>query len=183
MPQKTLDALFIDELKDLYDAEKQLTKALPKLAKGAENEELREAFESHLEETKGHVERLEQIFKQLEKPARGKKCKAMEGLVEEGADMLDEDAVPAALDAGLICAAQKVEHYEIASYGTLIAWSQVLGYDDAVSLLEETLAEEKAADEKLTEIAEGLNHEAEEDEEDEEEEEGETDEVEEEAEA
>ncbi len=161
MKLKNLEDLFVDELKDIYDAEKQLTKALPKMAKAVESEELREAFEQHLEETKGQVERLEEVFRLLEKPARGKKCKAMEGLLEEGADLLDEDAETAVLEAGLICAAQKVEHYEIATYGTLARWASDLGQDEAAKLLEETLTEEKSTDERLTEIAAQINREAE----------------------
>lgn len=161
MAMKTLEDLFLDELKDLFDAEKRLVKALPKMAKGAESEELREAIESHLEETKNHVARLEEVFGHLDKAAKGKTCKAMVGLIEEGSDLLEEDATPAVLDAGLICAAQKVEHYEIASYGTLRTWSELLGYEQITALLDETLEEEKAADEKLTEIAGSLNLEAE----------------------
>jgi ferritin-like metal-binding protein YciE len=161
MPMNTLEDLFLDELKDIYDAEKRITKALPKMAKSASTEDLREAFESHLEETEQHVQRLEQIFKLLEKPVRGKKCEAMEGLIEEGKELMEEDADEAVLDAGLICAAQKVEHYEIASYGTLVTWSKILGYSRATKLLEETLAEEKAADEKLTAVAGEINFEAE----------------------
>lgn len=160
MSLQTLEDLFLDELKDIYDAEKQLTKALPKMAKAAESDELREAFENHLEETKGQIERLEEVFKLINKTPRGKKCKAMAGLTEEGKELMEEDAEESVLDAGLICAAQKVEHYEIATYGTLIAWSRTLGYDDAIALLEETLEQEKAADEKLSEIAGELNFEA-----------------------
>lgn len=139
-------------------------KALPKMAKAAGTEELREAFESHLEETEGQVERLEQVFKQLEKPARGKKCAAMEGLIEEGKELMEEDASEPVLDAGLICAAQKVEHYEIAAYGSLVAWSKILGYNKVTKLLEATLAEEKATDDKLTQLSESINFEAEEEE-------------------
>jgi ferritin-like metal-binding protein YciE len=157
-----LDDLFLDELKDIFDAEKRLLKALPKMAKAASTDGLRQAFTSHLEETQGQVERLEQIFKHLEKPARGKKCQAMEGLIEEGKELMEQDATPAVLDAGLICAAQKVEHYEIAAYGTLATWSKTLGYEKVSRLLAETLAEEKAADEKLTELAADINFEAEE---------------------
>ena len=158
---KSLADLFINELKDIYDAERQLTKALPKMAKNASNEQLQEAFQSHLEETQGQIERLEEVFKMIERPVRGKKCKAMVGLTEEGKELMDENAEPEVLDAGLICAAQKVEHYEIAAYGTLIEWARVLGYDSAVGLLEQTLQQEKAADEKLTSIASELNHRAE----------------------
>ena len=141
---------FVQELKDIYDAEKQLVKALPKLARAAEHEELKAAFESHLEETEEHIRRLEQVFKAMDEPVKGKKCKAMQGLIEEGADLIDEEEG----DAALICAAQKVEHYEIASYGSLEAWARLLGEEEAAGLLEQTLDEEKAADEKLTEIAE-----------------------------
>src|SRR2546423_14020498 len=141
---------FVEELKDLYDAEKQLLKALPKMAKAAQEEELKEAFDSHLEETKEHVRRLEQVFKIMDEPVKGKKCKAMQGLVEEGEDLIEEEEG----DAALICAAQKGEHYEIASYGSLESWARLMEQEDAANLLEETLEEEKAADEKLTEIAE-----------------------------
>lgn len=160
MRLNTLDDLFMDELKDIYDAEKRITKALPKMAKAADSDDLKEALESHLEETQEQVERLEQIFRHLEKPARGKKCQAMEGLIEEGKDLMEEDADPPVADAGLICAAQKVEHYEIAAYGTLITWAKILGYEKVTALLEKTLAEEKAADDKLTGIAQEINFEA-----------------------
>lgn len=159
MTAKTLEDLFVEELKDVYDAEKRLTKALPKLAKAAANDKLREAFESHLEETKEQVNRIEKIFEEMGKKARGKKCPAMVGLVEEGAEMIEDgkkmDA--ALLDAGLICAAQKVEHYEIATYGTLATWAEMLGLSTASDLLAQTLAEEKAADEKLTAVASEIN--------------------------
>src|SRR5579872_165286 len=151
---KTLDDLFVHGLKDIYSAEKQLVKALPKMAKAASSEKLRAGFEEHLEQTRGHVERLETIFKALDASTRGVKCAAMEGLVEEGAEMIGEDAEPAVRDAGLIAAAQKVEHYEIASYGTLAAFAELLGHSDAVELLRQTLAEEKETDEKLTQLAE-----------------------------
>ena len=141
---------FIEELKDLYDAEKQITKALPKMAKAAEHDELREAFETHLEETENQIERLEKVFELFDETPKGKKCKAMEGLVAEGKELIEEEEG----DAALICAAQKVEHYEIASYGSLISWARLLGEDEAADLLEETLAEEEQADEKLTDIAE-----------------------------
>ena len=145
------------ELKDLYSAEKQLTKALPKMAKAATNEDLKEAFESHLEETEGQIERLEQIFKQLDiSYARVEKCKAMEGLVEEGKKIMEEGLEPDVLDAALICAAQKVEHYEIAGYGCARTFAQLLGHDDIANLLQETLDEEGKADKKLTEIAESV---------------------------
>jgi ferritin-like metal-binding protein YciE len=158
---------FVEELKDLYDAEKQLLKALPKMAKAAENEELKAAFEQHEEETQTHVERLERVFEAFGETAKGKKCKAMQGLIEEAQDLIKEDEG----DAALICAAQKVEHYEIASYGSLRAWAELLEENDALDLLEETLEEEKATDEKLTEIAETAANPEEEAEEGEEEEE------------
>lgn len=159
---KTLDELFLHLLKDIYNAEKQLVKALPKMAKAAASDKLMAGFEEHLDQTEGHVERLETIFKSLGVPARGTKCAAMEGLVEEGSEMIDEDAEPAVKDAGLIAAAQKVEHYEIATYGTLVAFAELLGHADAVELLQQTLDEEKATDEKLTQLAESeINLEAE----------------------
>lgn len=161
MPLRTLDDLFMDELKDIFDAEKRIVKALPKMAKSASTDELRDAFENHLEETEEHIKRLEQVFKHLDKPARGKKCAAMEGLIEEGKELMEEDAEEPVLDAGMICAAQKVEHYEISAYGTLVAWSKTLGHSRITKLLEETLAEEKATDEKLTELASSINFEAE----------------------
>ena len=163
MKAKGFQDLFELELKDLYSAEKQLTKALPKMAKAATNEDLKQAFESHLEETEGQIERLEQIFKQLDVSfARVEKCKAMEGLIEEGSDILEEGLKPNVLDAALICAAQKVEHYEIAGYGCVRTFAHQLGHEDIASLLQETLDEEGNADKKLTEIAESVvNQEAE----------------------
>lgn len=140
----------VEELKDIYDAEKQLLKALPKMAKAAENEELKEAFETHQDETQTQIERLEKVFEVLGETAKGKKCKAMQGLIEEGQDLIKEDEG----DAALICAAQKIEHYEIASYGSLRAWADLLDEAEASDLFQETLDEEKATDEKLTEIAE-----------------------------
>jgi ferritin-like metal-binding protein YciE len=159
MPSKTLDDLFLEEIKDLYDSEKRLTKALPKLAKASTNDRLRGAFESHLAETQEHVRRLEQIFKHLDKPARAKKCPAMVGIVEEGAELIKQAKTmdSSVVDAGLICGAQKAEHYEIAAYGTLATWSEMLGHNEVTDLLEQTLAEEKAADEKLTAIASEVN--------------------------
>lgn len=157
----------IEELKDIYDAEKQLLKALPKMAKAAENEELKEAFETHQDETQTHIERLEKAFEIFGESAKGKKCKAMQGLIEEGQDLIKENEG----DAALICAAQKVEHYEIASYGSLRAWADLLDETEASDLFQETLDEEKAADEKLTEIAESAANPEEEAEESEEEEE------------
>lgn len=141
---------FLEELKDIYDAEKQLVKALPKVAKAAEHEELKHAIEAHLEETEGHVERLEKVFEILGEKASAKKCKAMKGLLEEGEELISEKAG----DAALISAAQKVEHYEIAAYGSLASWAKSLGEQEAADLLEETLGEEKEADDKLTSIAE-----------------------------
>ena len=151
------DAL-VEEIKDLYNAEKQLTKALPKLAKAATNEELREAFESHLEETEGHVSRLEQVFDMLDEKPRGKHCAGIAGIIEEGGEMMNEDAEDAVMDACLIAAGQRAEHYEIGAYGTVIAWAKALGIDDVAELLSESLAEEKAADQKLSALAEsGIN--------------------------
>jgi len=151
-----LHELFLDELADVYNAEQQLTKALPKMAKAAESDELREAFESHLEETQTHVTRLEEAVEKLGESLKRKTCAAMKGLVEEAQELMKEQKDSSALDAALIAAAQKVEHYEIASYGTLCAWAKQMGHDDALELLSETLEEEKAADEKLTSIAESI---------------------------
>lgn len=141
---------FIQELKDLYDAEKQLTKALPKMAKAAQHEELRQALESHLQETEEQVHRLEQVFEMFDEPAKAKKCVGIRGIIEEGEDIISEEQG----DAALICGAQKAEHYEIATYGSLIAWAKLMGENEAANLLTQTLEEEKQADEKLTEIAE-----------------------------
>jgi len=149
----TLNELFVEELRDLYDAEKQLTKALPKMAKAASSDKLRAAFEEHLQQTEGHVERLEQIFEALGEKATGKKCAAMAGLVKEGEEIAS-DTEEQVRDAGLIAAAQKVEHYEIAGYGAARTHAELLGQEDAVELLEETLEEEKETDAKLTELAE-----------------------------
>ena len=162
MPEtKTLHDAFLDELRDSYDAEKQLIKALPKLAKAAENDELRTAFENHLRETQGHVQRLEQVFQSLGEKARGKHCDGIAGIIEEGSSILEEDLEATALDACLIAAGQRAEHYEMAAYGTLVAWARTMGHNEAAGLLEQTLDEEKAADEKLTRIAEsGVNQEA-----------------------
>ena len=164
MKLESLRDLFVDELKDLYSAEHQLLKALPKMAKAATAPELKRAFESHLKETKGQVERLEQVFRSLDVSPRGKKCKAMEGLVEEGAELMQEDAEPEVMDAGLIAAAQRVEHYEMAGYGCVRTYAQLLGESKAVTLLQKTLDEEGAADKKLTQIAKQINVDAEEDE-------------------
>jgi ferritin-like metal-binding protein YciE len=160
MPDLDLRGLYIDELKDLYSAENQLVKALPKLAKASSSEELRNGFEEHLEQTKGHVQRLEQIFEMLGESPKGKKCKGMEGLIEEGSEMIDEDFEGSVKDAGLIGAAQRVEHYEIAGYGTVKAFAEALGENEHASLIEQTLQEEKETDEKLTELAEQINSEA-----------------------
>lgn len=160
MESNRLRHLYIEELKDLYSAESQLLKALPKMAKAATSEELRAGFQDHLEQTKGHVSRLEEIFQALGESPKGKKCKGMEGLIKEGAEMIDEDPAPEELDAGLISAAQRVEHYEIAGYGSVKTYAKLLGEGDAVSLLEQTLEEEKETDQKLTELAEDINVEA-----------------------
>jgi ferritin-like metal-binding protein YciE len=160
MQKNTLKQLYIEELRDIYDAEKQLIKALPKMAEAANSKELRTGFEEHLEQTKGHAERLERIFSALDEKATGKKCKGMQGLVSEGSEMIKEDFEEEVKDAGLISAAQRVEHYEIAAYGTVRTYASILGEEEAVSLLEKTLEEEKETDEKLTELAKGINAEA-----------------------
>lgn len=157
----TLHDAFIDELKDTYDAEKQIIKALPKMVKAAGTPALRTAFESHLDETRAQVGRLERVFASLDEKVRGKHCDGMEGILEEGKSVMEEDFDEATMDACLIASAQRVEHYEMAAYGTLVAWARVLGHTEAVDLLEETLDEEKAADEKLSSIAEeSVNQEA-----------------------
>jgi len=153
--------VFVEQLKDLYNAEQQLVKALPKMAKAATSPDLAQGFEEHLEQTKGHVNRLEEIFKKLEEKPTGKKCKAMEGLIKEGSETIAEDASDAAKDAMLIAAAQRVEHYEIAGYGSVKTYADLLGEDEAAELLAETLQEEKDTDEKLTEAAGTINAEAE----------------------
>ena len=159
---KKLDDLFHDTLKDIYFAEKKILATLPKMAKAAQSEELKAAFEKHLTETEGQIERLEQVFAVIEKKPQGKTCAAIMGITEEGAEIMEEYKGSPALDAGLLAAAQAVEHYEISRYGTLIAWAEELGLDDAVSLLEETLEEEEATDEALTEIAKtAINQQAE----------------------
>ena len=160
MPNQGLRELYIDELKDLHNAELQLVKALPKMAKAASNDQLRQGFEEHLEQTRGHVQRLEEIFEQLNENPKGKKCSGMEGLVREGSETMDEDFEGAVMDAALIGAAQRVEHYEIAAYGTAAEFARTLGEPEHVSLLEETLREEKETDEKLTELAKEINQEA-----------------------
>jgi ferritin-like metal-binding protein YciE len=150
----SLNDLFIDELRDVLSAEKQLVKALPKMAKASTSAELRQGFETHLAETVNHVERLKQVFESIDETARAKTCKAMEGLIEEGSEIIKEEADPEVKDAALIAAAQKVEHYEIAAYGTLVTWANLLGHEQASELLAQTLEEEKATDQKLTELAE-----------------------------
>jgi ferritin-like metal-binding protein YciE len=156
MKLDTLKKLYVEELRDLYSAENQLLKALPKMAKGASSDELKQAFEDHLEQTKGHVERLEEIFEALDENPKGKTCQAMKGLVEEGSEILGEEGEDSVLDAGIIAAAQKVEHYEIASYGTVRTWATLLGEEEAASLLQETLDEEGEADKQLNELAEEI---------------------------
>ncbi len=151
----TLHDAFIDELRDAYDAEKQLTKALPKMAKAASSPELRDAFEMHLEETRGQVERLEEVFASLDEKVRGKRCDGIAGIIEEGKAVMEEDFDDVTMDACLIAGAQRAEHYEMAAYGTLVAWARAMGHEEAAVLLQETLEEEKAADEKLSSLAEG----------------------------
>ena len=152
--EKTLDDLFLDTLKDIYYAEKQILKTLPKMAKAAQSEEVKAGFEQHAQETEGQIERLEQVFEIIGKPARGKTCDAILGIIEEGKEIMTEYKGTKALDAGLISSAQAVEHYEMARYGTLKTWAQQLGYADAVALLDETLQQEIATDQKLTQVAE-----------------------------
>jgi ferritin-like metal-binding protein YciE len=151
----TLHDAFIDELRDAYDAEKQLTKALPKMAKAASSAELQAAFEAHLEETRAQVERLEQIFATLEEKVRGKHCDGIAGIIEEGKSVMEEDFDDTTMDACLIASGQRAEHYEMAAYGTLVAWAQAMGHTEVAGLLQQTLDEEKAADQKLTGLAEG----------------------------
>jgi ferritin-like metal-binding protein YciE len=157
MKENTLRELFIDELRDLYDAENRLVKALPKMAKASTSDELRSGIEHHLEQTKGHVERLKEVLESLDEKASGKKCPGMIGILQEGEEMLDEDYEGNVMDAALISAAQRVEHYEIAAYGCVHAWAQELGEESAAELLEKTLNEEKETDAKLTELAEQIN--------------------------
>ena len=156
----TLEDAFVEELRDVLSAEKQLVAALPKMAKAATNPQLKEAFTTHLEETKVQVERLEKVFESIGKTARSKKCAAMEGILEEGKEILEMDADPEVLDAMMIGAAQKVEHYEIATYGTLCTWAEVIGQNEALGLLKETMAEEENADKLLTQISETVNQQA-----------------------
>ena len=170
MKMETLQELYVEQLRDIYDAENQLMKALPKMAKTATNEELKAAFEHHLEQTEEQITRLDRIFEELGEKAKGHKCKAMAGLVEEGKELMEEDAAEDVMDAGLICAAQKVEHYEIATYGCLRTYAEMLGLDEQADLLQETLDEEKDTDENLTELAVScINLEAEEGEDEDEE--------------
>jgi ferritin-like metal-binding protein YciE len=158
---KSLEDMFLDGLKDIYYAEKKILKTLPKMAKGAESEEVAAAFEKHREQTEEQVERLEQIFESMDKPARGKTCPAIDGIIEEGSEILSDYKDAPALDAGLVGAAQAVEHYEIARYGTLIAWAEQLGMKDALQLLRKTLQEEMDTDEALTKLGEqGVNERA-----------------------
>jgi ferritin-like metal-binding protein YciE len=157
MSVSTIEELLIDELKDIYSAEKQITKALPKLAKAATSTELRSAFESHLQETLGQIERLDQIFETLGKSPRGKVCHGMQGVLEEGSEVLDDTEKGEVRDAALISAAQRVEHYEMAAYGSVREYAKLLGHKDVASLLQQTLDEEEAADQKLTSIAGKIN--------------------------
>jgi ferritin-like metal-binding protein YciE len=150
---ETMQELLVEEMQDLYDAEKQLVKALPKMVKAAASEELSQAFGNHLEQTKGHVERIERAFALLKHKPKSKSCAAMKGLISEAQERIHENSEGALADSAMICAAQKVEHYEIAGYGTLKAWAEELGLDDVAALLQETLDEEKEADQKLSEIA------------------------------
>ncbi len=160
MTENSLKELYLDELRDLHNAENQLVKALPKMAKASSSDQLRQGFEEHLEQTRGHVQRLEQIFERLNEKPRGKKCLGMEGLIKEGSEIMGEDFDDEAMDAAIISAAQRVEHYEIAAYGTVRDFAQILGYDEDASLLQETLDEEKETDQKLTELSKEINVEA-----------------------
>ncbi len=157
MPMRSLEDCFYEELRDVLSAEKQLAQALPKMAKKASHEDLKHCFEEHLEETKHQIERLEKVFQSIERSPRAKKCEAMHGLIEESKEVMESDGEPAVRDALLIASAQKAEHYEIATYGTLCTWAEQLGYEQALKLLGETLNEEKTADEKLTKIASQVN--------------------------
>jgi len=152
---KTLHDAFVDEMRDAYDAEKQILKALPKMAKAASSDDLRAAFETHLEETRGQVTRLENAFASIDEKPRGKHCDGVAGIIEEGKSTMGEDFDEMTMDAALVASAQRVEHYEMAMYGTLVAWARAMGHEEAAELLQENLDEEKATDEKLTEIAEG----------------------------
>jgi ferritin-like metal-binding protein YciE len=161
MEMQSLKDLFIDELKDLYSAENQILKALPKMVKKATSPQLKAGFEKHLKETEGHVERLDKIFQELDENPKGKKCKGMEGIIADGKELMEEDAEPEVMDAGLIGAAQHVEHYEMAGYGCVRTYAELLGLNNIAKLLQKTLDEEKATDEKLTELASNINVEAE----------------------
>ena len=157
----TLHEAFVEELRDTYDAEKQLTKALPKLAKAASSAGLKRAFETHLEETRGQIKRLEEVFAGLDEQVRGKHCDGIAGIIEEGKSIMEEDFADSTMDACLIAAGQRAEHYEMAAYGTLVAWARAMGHNEAADLLQENLDEEKAADQKLSSLAEGgINQEA-----------------------
>ena len=161
METGTLHDAFLDELRDAYDAEKQLTKALPRMAKAASSPDLRKAFEVHLGETRGQIERLERVFAGLDEKVRGKHCDGIAGIIEEGKSVMEEDFDDATMDACLIAGGQRAEHYEMAAYGTLVAWARAMGHADEADLLQETLDEEKAADAKLSSLAEqGINQEA-----------------------
>ena len=160
MPLKTLEDALVDELKDLLSAEKQIIEALPKMAKAATNPQLKAGFEEHLQQTKGHVERLKQSFELLGKTARAKTCEAAKGLIKEGEEVIEEEAESHVKDAFLIAAGQKVEHYEIASYGTVVAWAKLTGHADVADLLTQTLKEEEATDQKLTKLSTSLNAQA-----------------------
>jgi ferritin-like metal-binding protein YciE len=157
MKHKALMEVYVDELKDLYDAENRLVKALPKVAKAATSEKLRSAVEEHLEQTKGHVDRLKEIFDNMREKATGKKCAGMIGILKEGEEIMEEDYEGETMDAALISAAQRVEHYEIAAYGCVRTWADLLGENEASALLDKTLEEEKETDEKLTQLAEEIN--------------------------
>jgi len=161
MKLETMKELLLDELQDLYSAETQITKALPKMAKNSSSPELKQAFESHLQETEGHVQRLEKIFKHMKESAKGKTCEGMKGLLKEGEERIKEGGEPEVLDAGLISAAQRVEHYEIAAYGSARTYAELLNENEVARLLDETLAEEKSADQKLTKISKSVNIKAE----------------------
>jgi ferritin-like metal-binding protein YciE len=160
MEMESLKDLFIDELKDLYSAENQILKALPKMVKKATSPQLKAGFEKHLKETEGHVERLDKIFQELDENPKGKKCKGMEGIIADGKELMEEDAEPEVMDAGLIGAAQHVEHYEMAGYGCVRTYAELLGFDKVAKLLQKTLDEEAATDEKLTALARSINVEA-----------------------
>ena len=160
MPENSLQELYVEQLRDLYSAENQLVKALPKMVKAAQSDALRRGFEQHLAQTKGHVDRLEQIFSAMDESPKARKCAGMEGLVEEGEEVIREQSGSDALDSGLIASAQRVEHYEIAGYGTVRTFAELLGEEEAVNLLQQTLDEEKETDEKLTELAKQVNAQA-----------------------